>query len=45
MKEAVLKAKEYLKMQAFSYSGLVKQLEFEGFTPAQAKHGARAAGA
>ena len=31
-------------MQAFSRSGLVDQLEFDGFTPAQALYGARAAG-
>jgi hypothetical protein len=30
---------------AFSYSGLIKQLEFEKFTAAQAKHGADNCGA
>jgi hypothetical protein len=30
--------------QAFSRSGLVGQLEYEGFTPSQALYGARAAG-
>jgi hypothetical protein len=37
-------AKEYLRSQAFSRSGLVDQLEYEGFTHAQALHGARGAG-
>jgi hypothetical protein len=44
MKEAVKKAKEYLGLEAFSFSGMVHQLEFDGFTAAQAVHGARAAG-
>ena len=37
--QAALKAKEYLDQQSFSRSGLQEQLEFEGFTPAQAAHG------
>jgi hypothetical protein len=31
-------------MQAFSRSGLIAQLEYEGFTPAQALHGVQAVG-
>jgi hypothetical protein len=31
-------------MEAFSRSGLVAQLEFDGFTPAQALYGVVAAG-
>ena len=44
MKQAVLKAKSYLEYSAFSYKGLVHQLEYEGFTHAQAVHGVRAVG-
>ena len=42
--QAVRKAKDYLEYDAFSFSGLVHQLEFEGFTHAQAVHGAHGAG-
>ena len=44
MKQAAKSAKEYLRLQAFSFRGMVEQLEYEGFTHAQAVHGARAAG-
>jgi len=42
--QAVRKAKSYLQLSAFSFQGLVDQLEFEGFTHAQAVYGAHAAG-
>ncbi|MEU7952653.1 Ltp family lipoprotein [Micromonospora chalcea] len=32
-------AKDYLDTQPFSRSGLIKQLEFEGYTHAQAVYG------
>ncbi|RAV17193.1 hypothetical protein DQP55_04200 [Mycolicibacterium sp. GF69] len=41
--QAVKKAKSYLDFTSFSLSGLVTQLEFDGFTPAQAQHGANIA--
>ena len=44
MEQAAIKAKDYLEYTAFSRSGLIKQLEFEGFTRKQAEHGAKAAG-
>jgi hypothetical protein len=44
MKEAAAKAKEFLQSQAFSRSGMIAQLNFEGFTSSQALYGARAAG-
>jgi hypothetical protein len=44
MKQAVRAAKEYLHTMPFSRSGMVEQLEFDGFTHGQALHGARAAG-
>jgi hypothetical protein len=44
MKQAVKAAKQYLRLQAFSRSGLVGQLEYDGFTHSQALHGALAAG-
>lgn len=37
-------AKSYLDMSGFSRSGLIKQLEFEGFTQSQAEFGASANG-
>jgi hypothetical protein len=40
--QAVKKAKSYLDYTSFSLSSLVTQLEFEGFTPSQAQHGANA---
>ena len=44
MKQAVRSAKEYLRSQAFSRSGMIAQLKYEGFTTAQAVHGAGAVG-
>ena len=38
-------AEDYLDFQAFSESGLIKQLKFEGFTTAQATYGAKSVGA
>jgi colicin import membrane protein len=38
--EAEQKAKSYVDMSGFSRSGLIEQLTFEGFTRAQAAHGA-----
>lgn len=42
---AVGKAKEYLYVSAFSYKGLIKQLEFEGFSSEEATYGADNCGA
>ena len=42
---AVRSAKNYLSFSAFSYSGLIKQLEYEGFTHEQAVYGADNSGA
>ena len=39
-KKALSRAKSYLKSNNFSYSGLIDQLEYEGFTSEQAEHGA-----
>lgn len=36
---AVKKAKQYLKFMAFSYDGLIKQLEFEGYSNEEAVYG------
>jgi hypothetical protein len=36
---AVRAAKQYLDMTAYSHDGLVSQLEYEGYTPAQAEYG------
>jgi hypothetical protein len=44
MEQAVKKAKSYLDMMAFSRSGLIEQLEYEGFTTEQAVHGVEANG-
>lgn len=41
---AVRKAKSYLDYTAFSHSGLIDQLEYDGFTPTQAAYGAAGAG-
>jgi hypothetical protein len=38
--QAALKAAEYLDYTSFSRQGLVDQLVFEGFTPAEAEFGA-----
>lgn len=42
---ALKKAKEYLRIMAFSYSGLVKQLEYEGYTSSEATYAADNCGA
>ena len=42
--QADKKAKDYLSISAFSKSGLIDQLMFDGFTAAQARHGAASAG-
>lgn len=44
-KNAVQKAKSYLKYSGFSRSGLIEQLEYEGFSTADATFGADNAGA
>lgn len=44
-RSAVSKAKEYLDIMAFSHDGLVDQLEFEGFSTADATYGADHCGA
>lgn len=43
--QAVRMAKEYLRLQAFSYKGLVGQLKYEGFSRSDARYGASHAGA
>lgn len=42
---ALKRAKEYLEVIAFSYSGLVEQLEYEGFSHSEAAYGADHCGA
>ena len=42
---ALNKANSYLSFSAFSYSGLVEQLEYEGFTHEEAEYGADHCGA
>ena len=44
-KNALEKAKSYLKYSAFSYAGLIEQLEYEGFSTAEATYGADYCGA
>jgi len=44
-KNAVAKAKSYLGYSAFSYTGLIKQLEYEQFSHADAVYGADNSGA
>lgn len=44
-KNALSKAKSYLEYMAFSYSGLIEQLEYEGFSNDEAKYGADNCGA
>ncbi len=39
-KNALSKAKDYLAYTAFSYTGLIEQLEYEGFSKAEATYGA-----
>ena len=43
--DALEKAREYLNAMAFSYTGLIDQLEYEGFTAAEAAYGADHCGA
>ena len=38
--KALARAKSYLSSSAFSYSGLIKQLEYEGFSSNEASYGA-----
>lgn len=42
--QAAKMAQSYLDSQAFSRSGLIEQLEYEGFTRQQAEYGVRTAG-
>lgn len=44
-KNALRKAKEYLGVMPFSHDGLIKQLEFEGYTSEEAAYGADNCGA
>lgn len=44
-KNALRTAKNYLDFTAFSYSGLIKQLEFEGYSTEEAAYGADNCGA
>ena len=44
-KNALNRAKQYLNYTAFSYEGLIDQLEYEGYTNAEAKFGADNCGA
>ena len=44
-RNALAKAKEYLRVMAFSYNGLVRQLEFEGFTQDECTYGVDNCGA
>jgi hypothetical protein len=41
--QAVRKAQSYLGYSSFSLDGLAQQLEYEGFTPSEAQHGATTA--
>ncbi len=41
--QAVEEARDYLDYTSFSLQGLVEQLEYSGFTPSQAQHGASVA--
>ena len=43
--QALKKAKSYLRSSAFSYEGLIDQLEYEEFTPEEAKYGVDNCGA
>lgn len=44
-KNALDKAKSYLRFTAFSYEGLIEQLEYEGYTHSEAVYGADNCGA
>jgi Host cell surface-exposed lipoprotein len=41
--QAAMSAESCLESGSFSRSGLIEQLEFEGFTPAQAEYGVQQA--
>jgi hypothetical protein len=43
-KQAAGMAKDYLKYMHFSRSGLIEQLEYEGFTHSQAAYGVNKVG-
>lgn len=43
--QAVRAAKDYLRFEAFSFKGLVHQLQFEGFSRLDARYGASHSGA
>lgn len=43
-KQAAATAKAYLDLTAFSRSGLIEQLMFDGYTKSQAKYGVRSVG-
>jgi len=42
--QAAKTAKDYLGTSSFSRSALINQLEYDGFTPAQAQYGVSQAG-
>jgi hypothetical protein len=42
--QAMLKAQEYMDVMSFSRSGLIDQLEYEGFTSSQASRAATKVG-
>lgn len=42
---ALLRARSYLGISAFSYTGLIRQLEYEGFTTSEATYAADHCGA
>ncbi len=44
MEQAIQCAKDYLDYTSFSRDGLINQLEFDGFTNAQAVYGVDATG-
>ena len=44
-RNALAKAKSYLDFTAFSYTGLIDQLEYEGFSAEEATYGADNCGA
>ena len=44
-RNALSKALSYLDVMAFSYSGLIKQLEYEGYSYEEAKYGVDNCGA
>ena len=44
MEQAAEKAQDYLDLMDFSRSGLISQLEYEGFSAEDAAHGADSVG-